>query len=699
MDIDPEQPAATFSRLFDEAIGHHERGELPQAERLYRRMLDLQNDNVDVLHLLGLVSSQTGRYAEAVDFIERAIAINPDVPDFYNNLAIVHYNHGQYARTAGFCEEALRVYPDHPALLATLGNTLFQLGRHEQAAAAYERVLSMNPDDLMTRFNLANAYRESGRPGDAIREFEKCLHQKPDYAEAHNNLGNVLRMQGEWQAAMDHFNAALESHPDYTEARANLGLVLHQLGRQEEALAECEKAIGLRPDFAEAYNTLGLIYRKLERLEEARVAFEKALQLAPAYAEAYNNLGGILMLLRRLEESQLMIEKALELNPDFAEALCCLGNLHVLYGDFEKAGAAYERALALDPGLAVVRQNIAGLRKSSVGDRGEIAVIQETLRDPKLSDDKRANLHFALGKIYDDCGQYEQAFRHYREGNELVGRAMDYNPEEHERFIGRLIDVYGAGFFRDCRLDGDPSQRPVFIVGMPRSGTTLVEQIIASHPLAHGADELEYFNRIAASLPALLETDSEYPACAARLNQDAVNVLVREYLDLLSGCAPEAVRVTDKMPGNFLHLGLIAILFPNAGIVHCRRNALDTCLSVYFQKFTARHPYAYDLTAIGHYYHQYERLMAHWRNVLPVRLYELDYEKLIADKEQEIRRLIDYLGLPWDRRCLAFHETRRPVMTASSWQVRQPIYTSSIHRWKNYESHLGPLKQALGLPG
>ena len=263
--------------------------------------------------------------------------------------------------------------------------------------------------------------------------------------------------------------------------------------------------------------------------------------------------------------------------------------------------------------------------------------------------------------------------------------------------VSHLIDTLNEDYLRKKIIPRDEhSNLPIFIVGMPRSGTTLTEQIIASHPAVYGAGELEAISRISQELSKDHEDTGGYPECMLHFQNQEIEKLANGYLSNLRALAGDVLHVTDKMPHNFLHLGLIAILFPGARVVNCKRHPLDTCLSIYTQKFTNVHPYAYDLTELGQYYRQYERLMAHWEHVLADRIFTIQYEELIEEPEATSRRLIGYIDLPWDDRCLEFHETERPVKTASQWQVRQPVYKKSVNRWENYETHLAPLKRALG---
>jgi tetratricopeptide (TPR) repeat protein len=341
---------------------------------------------------------------------------------------------------------------------------------------------------------------------------------------------------------------------------------------------------------------------------------------------------------------------------------------------------------------------LAQLRKFSAENENDLRCAREmeSILERDREADANATLHFALGKIYTDLKQYDASFQHYLDANRLTRKTFEYSPDQTTEFVDRTIKAYPPTLFDRLESLAAASDLPVFILGMPRSGTTLTEQIISSHPDVAGAGELGDIGRMAEALSKFLGSDLHYPECIAQLNPSTVSAYVDRYIQELRSISSNALRITDKMPGNFKYAGLIALLFKNIRIVHTARNPIDTCISIFFQNFKGFHPYAYDLYELGLYYREYHRLMEHWKTVLPVKIHESRYEDLIADPEYYSRQLIDYVGLPWDDQCLRFHETKRVVQTASHWQVRQPIYKSSSQRWKRYDKFLGPLKEGLG---
>ena len=652
--------------ILEAGLRHHKSGNLPQAESHYRQVLAVQPNNPDALYLLGMLALDAGRPADAATQIAKAIKRGRKVP---------HYH-------------------------VALGDAYRAQGKPREAAACYRKALALDPKSAVAHLNLATVRHAENKFADAITHYRRAIALDPKLAEAHNNLGVALTAKGQRSDAAEHFRRAVALRPDYADAYLNLGQALRGEGRLDEAIAAYEKALALDPKLVEAHNNLGNALRDAGRPEDAVAHYERALAIRPDYADAHNNLGVALGDLGRTEEAVAAHRRALELKPQWADAHAGLGAaLHVL-GRIEEAIAHYEKVLELDPDHARAHHNLAMAREADSAEE-EIARLEHRLGNDELTEKDATTLRFALGKLCDDADRFEDAFAHYTAANvlkraELARQGLTFDAALHERLVDRLIAAFDRTAFEGRGDLGDRADVPVFIVGMPRSGTTLVEQILASHSRVFGAGELEHLGRLVATLSDEIGAGVPYPECMAALDPATAGRLGRTYLDQLRDLAPEAARITDKLPGNFLHLGAVALLLPGARIVHCRRDALDTCLSCYFQNFHHTLPYAYDLDDLGRYYRQYTRLMAHWREVLPLPLLEVDYEDLIENQEAVSRRLVDFCGLDWEAACLAFHRTERAVQTASLSQVRRPIYRSSLARWRNYAAHLAPLRTALG---
>jgi tetratricopeptide (TPR) repeat protein len=430
-----------------------------------------------------------------------------------------------------------------------------------------------------------------------------------------------------------------------------------QGGQIAEASQRFTQLLSAEPDNHKPWHYLGIVALKEREFERAARLFEKALTLRPQSPEIHHNLGAAYRVLGQLDKAEHHYREALERNPDYAEAYF----------------------------------NLSGVRKFNADDPEPIQVARLLLKRG-LSDSDRCFLHFAAGKMHDDLGNYDLAFKHYRRGNKA--RDVTFDPEAYATYVQRLIEVFDARRVR-LRENEPPAELPVFVIGMPRSGTTLVEQILSSHPDVFGAGELPDIASIAGTLPQHTAGDERYPDCVPHLPMEAFRGFGDAYQRRLRSFSETAQRIINKTPMNFEFLGLIAMLVPGARVIHCRRDPLDTCLSCYFQRFRSGQEFSYTPEDLAFYYGRYRQLMRHWHQVLPTSMLEVDYETLVQQPESTVRALVDYCGLAWDERCLRFHETERPVTTASNWQVRQPLYTSAIRRSDRYEAHLEPFRRAL----
>jgi len=546
-----------------------------------------------------------------------------------------------------------------------------------------EKGVEQNVVDELTQ---ALVMRLMGASAAAERGAQAGSRRKPREIQALHVTANGLLGRGAFAEARESFQQLVNLDPGNAIARNGLGIALAQLARYGEAEAEFRRAIGIRPGYPEAHYNLAGVLQTTGRYDESEMPLRRALKLKPAYPDARVSLGTTCLLLGRLKEARDCYEKALRVAPRNAQALFGVGQIESLEGHFAEAEAAYQRALAAEPGASYAWAALAGLRKMTPADSDWVRRAEE-IADGGLTPVDEGALRFAIGKYYDDIGDYPRAFRSYQRANELhKPRAEPYDWADRARFVDDMLRVYTSEELARARsAPTSESARPVFIVGMPRSGTSLVEQIIASHPAAYGAGELSFWTvavrkHKAASRQALL---------AEPLRRK----LVAEYLRVLSGHSADALRVVDKAPINADHLGLIHAAFPRARILNIQRNPIDTCLSCYFQQFSPSFNYALELSDLAHYYREHQRLMAHWRSVLPAEaLLDVPYAELTGDQEKWSRRIIEFIGLPWDERCLAFEKTVRAVTTASVWQVRQKMYRSSVERWRHYEKFIGPLR-------
>ncbi len=605
------------------ALEHHRAGRLKRAEALYRKFLRKAPENPNALHLLGVIAAARGDPDQAIQLIGKAVAAVPDFAEGHSNL----------------------------------GNALRAVGRFAEAAASYRRALAL----------------------------------RPDFSAAHSNLGLVLCDQGDLAAAVAHCERAASLDPRSTEAHANLGTVRRRMGRLEAAAAAYRQAVRLAPGSAAVQIDLADTLLECGDLAAAADCYRRAIEIDSRLVGAHRGLAASLRATGDIDAAIAHYRDALALSPGEAPVWNDLGRCFLALGRFDEAVAAFRRALAIDPDLADAYRNLASCRLLPADDPAVAHVAALTTRTD-LPIEERAAAGFAVAKALDDAERYDEAFAAYNSANRLYCAARAaagdrFDAADLARKIDRSIADFTPAFFAAVGGWGNPSDLPVFILGLPRSGTSLVEQIAASHSRVFGAGELKTIGEAAAELGPL---DAPWTQATVRRAADA-------RLERLSGLGGGADRVIDKLPDNIFMLGVIATLYPAARIIFCRRDPRDIGVSCFFQKFSAGLlTFSYDLADCGRRIRETERLAAHWRRVLPLRWLDIQYESLVADFEGESRRLIEFLGLAWEPACLDFHRTIRTVQTASSWQVRQPLYHRSVGRWRHYERHLGPLLQELG---
>ena len=655
----------TVTQKLQQGLRHHEAGELQQAEACYQAVLAVQQEHPEALFLLGGLVHQQGRSEEAVALLNRA----------------------------------LQQAPGNTACLFALGNALRALDRLDEAVAAFHQVIARRPEEPNAWCNLGEALRAKGDSAGAIAAYVRALEIHGDFAPALQNLANIRLAEGDNAAAEALYRQLLRFHPHLVGAWVNLANACRLQGRWDEAAEACRQALSLQPELTDVWLLLGDLYDQLERLDEAARAFRKALALEEQRGDVWIRLGQVEDLRGRADEALAAYQQAIRLQPGYAEAHYFLGNSLSGSGCFDEAVAAFHQALRCNPSLTAAYYSLSQLRNYRFSEQ-DARQMKALGQQEDLSEEQQLFLDFALSRLAEQQRCHDEAFRYLAAANRLARKQCHYDVARTEAFFQDTQSVFSREFFARRAEFGLLDRTPIFIVGMMRSGSSLVEQILASHPDVHGAGELTDLKQIIYYFDGALNLQA-YPAQVPGLNAEQVAARAQEYLRRLRERGGEALRVTDKMPGNFRYLGMIRLLFPRAKIIHCRRHPLDICLSCYRLYFSGAHPYAYDLRELGHYYRLYEGLMQHWHNVLlPGAIHDVQYESLVTDQEAETRRLLAFCDLPWHPACLDFHKSERAVLTASLSQVREPIYRSSLQKWQAYERYLGPLIEALdGNPG
>ncbi|MFZ5503748.1 MAG: sulfotransferase [Pseudomonadota bacterium] len=561
-----------------------------------------------------------------------------------------------------------------------------------QRAQTHAEPASAEINQLVAAFN-------QGQYAEMERLAQHMTARFAHFALGWKALGTAILQQGRYVDALLPLQRAATLSPQDSQPHNNLGNAMMKLHRYREAESSYRHAVKLTPHLAEAHYNLGNALKQQERYSEAESCYRQTLALNSNIAIAHNNLASVLSSQGRFIDAELSYQQALQLDPHCEEALLGLGNARMDKGEMEQAESLFRKVLTHNPNNVSARYHLAQLRKVTPEDENLAALITTEQRiqrgEETLGDGMAIALHYALGKSYTDTGLHAQAFPHFIAGGRLKRATLQYDAAHNTQHIERIMRVFDAQTLARLRGGGNPSSLPIFVVGMPRSGTTLTEQIIASHPDVYGAGELNYLMTIA---NGGITASPAYPDNIATCQPADLMQWGNEYIQALQQHAPAVRHITDKMPGNFIAIGLIHLILPNAKIIHVSRHPLDNCLSCFTQLFSDGHGFTYDLAELGHYYADYLRLMAHWRSVLPGNAFlDVRYEDIVADKEAQARRLIEYCGLAWDDACIDFHKNKRAIHTASVVQVRQPIYTSSVTRWKPYEDFLAPLIDALGI--
>jgi tetratricopeptide (TPR) repeat protein len=626
--------------LVDEGLKQHSRGNLAEAENSYKRVLAQDPLHPIALHYLGVIALQANNLNLAVDLIQRAIQQSPEYVEAYSNLGNAYQAQGKFKEAIDCFETTLMLTKNsglpNPEVLANLGNAYAQIAVFDIALEHYEKAIAIA--------------KAQGR----------------ELPEVHRNLANTYLQLGLTTKALASINQANRVQQNNLAIQLTMSNILHEAGRHDDAVS----------------------------------CYLDILKRHPNSPQIHTNLGNVLRYIGQINEALTHYNMAIEIDRTFDEAFYNRAVAHMENGDMEESKADANRAIELNPLYGKAHGLLAGFADSPASLNTSLSALQSAFAQQDLAAKEKTYLAFALGKTLEGLEQYDKAFAYYRLANTLKRKSIKFNTTREASFFVNLKQVTEPKKLKNLtRLQ--PLERaeitPIFIIGMPRSGTTLVEQILASHPEIHAAGELSYFPEcISAELATV--NDIDYTAALGQATPESISRIAQNYLKKLAALKPESRYVTDKLPMNFLHLGLIKMTFPNDTIIHCQRHPLDTCLSIYKNLFVARgHNYSYDLTELGTFYAAYKDLMAFWRESLPNFVYESSYEKLVQEQEQESRKLIDACGLDWHSNCLDFHNTKRRILTLSATQVRKPMYNKSVGFWRNYQRGLAPLIEILGI--
>lgn len=672
------------------------RGQFGQVVNVCKQVISTKPGLADAHGILGVALAALGKDNEGIASVRRAIKLNPRAANFQSNLGELLRKRGEAEEARECLSNAISIAPSNSQAHNNLGIVHYELGDIELSIDSYRKAIQLDPDFPEAYNNLGNALRKLGEIDEAKDAYDKALALRSNYAEAYNNLGTLLREQHKAEQAEEALKKAIQCNPRYVDAYNNLASIYHGDSKDVEALGQLQQALKIDPECVRSLLLTARIQLRRGAYEPAERACRHILNNDPESVEALTVLGSIKHELDDFDTALAMLSKAVELNPESAEARNFYGVCLKSVGRLDEAKEQFLQALEANSSLYGAFSNLNDLvdfsKDSELFDKME--VIMETVEDQRAV--SLLPLHFAYAKGLDDNKQHEKALEHYIIGGQIKRTILDYDENKTYGFFKAIKEAFPASYFSGNSYEGSSDERPLFIVGMPRSGSTLVEQILASHDGIYGAGEVKYFSQAMARLVSRFEGLARYPGLVSQCDDTMLNLLGKDYISSLVRNAGSASRVTDKLLTNYFFVGFLHTLFPKAKFINTRRNPVDTCLSAFTKLFKDDMPHSYDLTELGRYYREYDSLMKHWESVLPAGVMRtVQYEDVVADTETQARQLIDFVGLDWDEKCLDFHKSKRPVKTASVAQVRKPIYKTSVERWRRYGEGLQPLIDAL----
>lgn len=727
-------------------------GNYDDAKIYMGKALETEPENPNCLGNYGGVLAQTGDFEGALEYYDRALKVDPQNLEAMNNKTFALWSLERFKEAEALCRNVIELQPENALAYNTLGMILAKRVKYQEAIEAWEEAAKMMPEEVTIWCNWGNACREMGRMKEALEKCQKAYDLNPEHPETLSNLANVYRDMGRTEEALKMYTQATDIKPEYYQAHSNKAVAFMDAGRYEEAVISARYAIAFEPKFVEAYGPLCEGLGETGDLPQAHMHAQRAIHIDPERADSYLAMADVLSRLDQYDDAEASINEALKREPDSARAYLSLATIRDRLNNLEGAIKALDRGLELstdlialhikkgmiyffdnqvDEGLKHINHalDLAPHNGQALHNKAELLVAtnrnDEALEIVRKMIELKTNLpgaystlsslkkfkseededfiamkelgktigkygthtgivfHYALSDVYEQIGNYEEAFKYLEMASEARAKSLPRAIEE------RVCNpkLVKARYTKDAleQLDGlgYKSDVPVFIIGMPRSGTTLTEQIISSHPDVFGAGELREITDMLSNNPILTKEN------VAEIGEEYVKRVKEKDL------TGKALRITDKMPANFVQMGYILSILPNAKIIHCRRNPIDTCLSCYKQNFARGQYFSYRQEDLATEYENYLEIMEHWREVLPGRFLEINYEDTVGDFEAQARKLIDFIDLEWDDACLAPHKQKRAIMTASKGQVTKPVYKTSVEKWRRYEEQLQPLVERL----
>ena len=653
-----ENIQVSIPEAYQNAVSLMEDGNFSLAEQQLAEILKEEPNDPNLLRLSGVSSIEQGNPQAALIPLNRVIKIAPDFAKAYEDIATAYFLMGDLEQSEKYLKKSLELDPKVFTTWKSLGDILFDQGKKEEANKAYKEALKT--DSRYEEMTKAMALISKGQSVEAESIYRGILAKDPKNVDALRLLALLASRNGAIDQAIDMLLKCTELAPDYAMAWDNLGKMYRQKEDYIKSIKCLQKATELRPEWPQGWAGLGTVYTRASLHEEGIQAYLKSISLKDNQPRVHLSLGHVYKTIGLQEESIKSYKKTIELDPQNGEAYWSLANL-----------------------------------KTYRFTNEEVSEMLEQLKNKDLPDREKVHFQFSLGKSYEDEKKFKRSFDFYLRGNNLNRGRNTYDPKAIEAMVEREIRFFNNEFFKKRETWGARNNDPIFIVGLPRSGSTLIEQILASHSDVEGTMELPNMLNIARKLGNTSREGSNYPEILDSISKSESVELGEQYIKETQRLRSKSPYFIDKMPNNFSHVGLINLILPNSKIIDARRNPMDTCFSCFKQLFARGQAFTYDLQEIGRYYLSYIRLMDHWQKVLPDKVYLVEYEKMISNQEEETKKLLKFCDLSFQENCLKFYENKRAVKTASSEQVRQPIYKRGINYWKNFEESLVDLKVSL----
>jgi tetratricopeptide (TPR) repeat protein len=684
--------STTIPRTLTLAAHHLQQNNLDTARELLQEIIKNHPNHSEALHTLGLTEYQSGDILAAINWIDKAIQSNNQIAIFHANISEMYRQTKQLDSAIKHGIDATKINPDDAAAWCNLGIAYFDAYENDLARQCQFKALKIQHNLVAALNNLGNLSCREHDFQQAVRYFKSALTANPNDIDVLANLAGVYLEKEQPDDAIALLNRARQIQPFHNQTLCNLGCAFIAKEQFQQAIEPINSALALNAAHPETLIAQAQLLQVNHQFEDAEKAALQAFELDSANRKNLCMIAAIYSRENLIEPAQVFYDKALTLEPNDTTALLGKGRAYIQSGDFKQAKTAFNQALPTPDSNISARCQLVQMDRIAA-DNQHLAALINADKSNTLTSNQRIHLNFALGKCYHDTQQFDLAFQHLLLGNQQKRAKIQYDFTTTEQVFNQIQTIFSADFIAQHHGFGLSSTQPVFIIGMPRSGTTLTEQIIASHPDVYGAGELHYLLNIAHQFN---QPHAPFPKNLQSLSPEQTQALAQSYLTQLQKNSAAAQRITDKMPSNFLLLGLIHILFPQAKIIHVNRHPVATCFSGFQQQFAHGQHHSYDLSELGQYYRQYHQLMSHWRRILPSDCFlDIQYESIVEDIENEARRLIQYCGLSWSDDCLDFHRHARPIKTASLVQVRQPIYRTSLASWQHYESQLAPLIKEL----